>query len=137
MTLDETPPCSPRETRGLLRALRDLNMIAQRMAIRPGEWVGVEGCTSRDAPVEQGVRYRLRLPDGSEGTLGIAGRNGRLDLSLAAPGVCTVQLSAPLERELGGRATARRLAARLGMQQPTRRELEHFLRRIVRSVMAA
>ena len=65
--LPRTPSTlAPAEARRLLRRLRDLNLVAHEVAVDGGTTVTIDGCLSLDGPVEQGVRYRLRVADGPE-----------------------------------------------------------------------
>src|SRR5260221_8508702 len=59
------------KTRALLRKLRDLNLPAGPIAVTSRARVALAGCTSTDVPAENGVRYRTRLADGTDGTLEI------------------------------------------------------------------
>ncbi len=126
-----------REARALLRALRDLNLGAARIELSPTERVEVEGCLSLDAPVERGVRYLLRREDGRGEVLAISLEEDRLSMRLepadepcAAPRrVSSVRLTA----DPFGRLTIPGLGARLDLHRPTPRELERFLRRLVRA----
>ena len=126
----------PRETRLLLRKLRDVNLGAQRVAIRSGLSVAFAGCLTLDAPVEQGVRYRLRSADGESQTLTLEARGVDLEIRLrTADGERT--LVAPLTMDAQGRTSSPTIAARMDVDEGTRRDCEHFLRRVVRGVFAA
>ena len=59
------------KARTLLRKLRDRNLSAGPIAVGPRARVVLAGCLSTDAPAEGGVRYLVRLDDGSEGHLEI------------------------------------------------------------------
>ena len=127
---------NPRETRLLLRKLRDVNLGAQRIAIRSGLTVAFGGCLTLDGPVEQGVRYRLRSADGEHHTLTLEARGVDLEIRLrTAEGERT--LLAPLILDAQGRTSSPTIAARMDVDQGTRRDCEHFLRRVVRGVFAA
>ena len=94
----------------------------------------LEGCLSLDHPVEGGVRYCVRESHGEQRILAIEWADERLVLRLDPDD------GRSLDVELGcdglGRLAAPVLGARmhLGSNQP--REIEHFLRRIVRAVYA-
>lgn len=124
--------------RNLLRRLRDLNLTACHIDLGRGRQVSVAGCSSLDQPVERGVRYRLRLVGCGELVLTIAARDTTLHVALgddAGPGNERVR-SSSLTRDGSARLVAPAFRARL-TQEPTPRELEHFLRRIVRATFAA
>jgi hypothetical protein len=122
--------------RTLLRKLRDLNLTAGPITVSSRVHVALAGCLSTDAPAEGGVRYRLRLDDGSDGLLEIRGAPTGLDLELSrgnlASGARRVHAEVTCDR--AGRACARSLFARVSPDTCDARELEHFLRRIVRSI---
>lgn len=129
-----------REARALLQKLRDLNLLGCAIAVRPGEHVRLLGCTSLDGPVEQGVRYRLLRGDGRTEVLSLAFRAGRLGLSRGAEGPATggetdmdQGLWAEAFADRFGRVSVPALRARIDLGFPAPRELEHFLRRAVRS----
>lgn len=129
------------QARELLRQFRDLNLGPCGIEVAPDERVEVRGCLSLDHPVDRGVRYRIRAVDGSEQSLRIAWDGENLHLSLRngleleAP--IALELSADLRCDRFGRVASARLNARLDPVAPQERELEHFLRRIVRAVYAA
>lgn len=126
-----------REARALLRALRDLNLGAARIELSPDERVEVGGCLSLDGPVERGVRYLLRRGDGRGQVLAIVLEEDRLSMRLeSADDPCappTRVASVRLLADPFGRVTVPGLGARLDLRRPTARELEHFLRRLVRA----
>lgn len=139
MSPDEAPPtsCSPRETRRILRSLRDLNLGGTRLEVKGGESVRIRGCVSMDSPVEQGVRYRIELADHRDAVLAIRAQEDRLLLRLDGAGVQTRELVTPLECQGGEIAQCPALGARIDFRNTGARDIEHFLRRIVRGLLAA
>ena len=139
MSIDEATPhsCSPRETRRILRSLRDLNLVGTRLEVRAGEAVSIHGCVSMDSPVEQGVRYKLRMSGGEDAVLRIRADENQLRLSLDGEDVETRELVTRLECRNGAIAECPELSARLEFEELKPRDLEHFLRRIVRGLLAA
>jgi hypothetical protein len=127
------------KVRTLLRKLRDLNLTAGPIAVSRRAQVALAGCLSMDAPAEGGVRYRLRLGDGSEGLLEIRGHPRGLDLELSGEKLetSTRRVHAEVTCDPAGRACARSLSARVSPETCDARELEHFLRRIVRALFRA
>jgi hypothetical protein len=123
------------KTRALLRKLRDLNLTAGPIAVSAWARVALAGCTSTDSPAEGGVRYRMRLADGSMGTLEIQGRPEGLEIRLSGRSERRLLVAVTCDR--AGRACSRQLLARVAPDTRDPRELEHFLRRIVRSLCAA
>lgn len=128
------PPLPEDKVRTLLRKLRDLNLTAGPIAVNRREQVNLAGCQSMDAPAEGGVRYRICLDDGSEGLLEIRGKENGLEVELTGGNFATIirRLQAEVTCDLAGRACSRSLAARVSPETCDPRELEHFLRRIVR-----
>lgn len=131
-----TGTVSAEQARRLLRRFRDLNLGPAGIEVSDQGRVVVDGCLSIDAPVEGGVRYRLRERQG-ERCLVIRGQADRLWLGLLGDG-------GRMESELGvrlacdglGRISAPELGARLHLESASPREIEHFLRRIVRATYA-
>jgi hypothetical protein len=126
--------------RSLLRRLRDLNLTACQISLGQGRHVSVAGCLSLDEPVERGVRYRLRSRggEGEEFVLSIAARESALHVDLSDAWGSSRQRTrcSSLARDDGARLVAPAFRARL-CADPTSRQLEHFLRRIVRTTLAA
>ncbi len=123
------------KARLLLRRLRDLNLNAGPVAVTHGLGVVFAGCSSLDGPAESGVRYRLRRSDGTEGVLEIGWRDALLRLSLSGvPESDRRELAVPVTCDRLGRACARRIGARVAPESTDQRQLEHFLRRVVRSI---
>ena len=129
------------QARELLRRFRDLNLGPCGIEVAREERVEVRGCLSLDSPVERGVRYRLVGVDGSEQSLRIAWEEERLSLTLRGGLDVDAPVLLELEADVGcdryGRVASTTLGARLDPVAPVERELEHFLRRIVRAVYAA
>ena len=75
-----------RTGRTLLRKLRDLDLRVRGLSVDAARRVRLEGCLSPDAPIEDGLTYRLRLQDGSTAHLDLAWREGALELGLAGAG---------------------------------------------------
>ena len=126
------------KARTLLRRLRDLNSRAGPIAVRAGLTVFLAGCSSLDAPAESGVRYRLRANDGSEGAIELAWTDRGLALALSGTiaGAATTSLCVPITCDRKGRACVQALGARVAPESTSERELERFLRRAVRTLMA-
>jgi hypothetical protein len=121
--------------RTLLRRLRDLNLVSGPVALSRDACVSIAGCLSLDGPAEAGVRYLLRFLDGSERTLEIGWNGQGLVVSVAGPGAADLRtLRASIACDGDGRACVPAIAARVRPDTTDRRELEHFLRRVVRAV---
>lgn len=130
-----SPALPSDKARLLLRRLRDLNLNAGPVAVTRVLGVIFAGCSSLDGPAEGGVRYRLRRSDGTEGMLEIGWRDSNLELSLEGTTRTDRRVIAvPVTCDRKGRACARKIGARITPESTDRRELEHFLRRIVRSI---
>ena len=125
------------KARTLLRRLRDLNLCTGPIAVTRDLGVVVAGCLSLDGPAESGVRYLVRLTDGRENRLMIGFRETRMTLSLVGPtGTASRDLEVEVTCDHRGRACARRIGARVSPDSNDARELEHFLRRVVRAIVA-
>jgi hypothetical protein len=125
--------------RALLRKLRDLNLTASPVQIDPQLRVSIEGCLTLDAPVESQLRYRLRLADGrGSRVLGIECEPGRLRLSLCDPSGAEAPRVRSFELVADGPqgAAVPELRARIDPEGALEREVEHFLRRLVRAACA-
>jgi hypothetical protein len=125
---------SEEEARALLRKLRDLNLFAGPIAITRRAHLTIAGCLSLDGPAENGVRYRLRTPDGSEGTLEIVGCPSGFALSLRGTSDPAREMRVEMTCDHLGRTCAREAGARVSPDTCDARELEHFLRRLVRAL---
>ena len=124
------------KARALLRKLRDLNLSAGPVAVSRDLAVFLGGCLSLDFPAETGVRYRVRTTDGREGQLEMVWGQKGLELTAVGP-IPFAPRGNPrvaLKQDREGRAFARELGARVLPETTDTRELEHFLRRIVRTV---
>ncbi len=129
------------QARSLLRLVRDLNLGPCGIEVTPNERVQVTGCISLDHPVESGVRYCLQEEDGAERILRMVwGEGSRLHLSLISgrqqADIITRELEVELRSDRHGRISAPELGARLDPVGAREREVEHFLRRIVRAICA-
>ncbi|MFT7671375.1 MAG: hypothetical protein ACI8X5_004093 [Planctomycetota bacterium] len=128
---------SPEQARKLLRSFRDLNLGPCGIEVGDNERVTVAGCLSLDHPVELGVRYSLREDDGIERVLGIQWSAGHLTIQLTAGSAYDSALDQEFEVKLGcdglGRISAPDLGARLNLTSSEAKDIEHFLRRIVRA----
>lgn len=132
----EEPLLGGEKARTLLRRLRDLNLSSGPIAIGRGRSASVAGCLSLDAPAESGVRYRVCFDDGSESVLELAWNQRDLALTLLGKARRkTLAVALSIDRQ--GRACARGLSARVAPESRDRRELEHFLRRVVRTILRA
>jgi len=130
------------KARALLRKLRDLNLTSGPVAVGRRACVEIAGCLSLDAPVEKGVRYRVQLNDGTSGLLEIAWSGNSLNVAageLAAvvpadrqPPMRRIEVPVTCDRK--GRACAPALGARVDPESCDTRELEHFLRRVVKTM---
>lgn len=142
VTQTEAVQLTSEHARALLRKLRDLNLTSGPVAVGRRACVELAGCLSLDAPVEKGVRYRVLRDDGSAGLLEIAWQGDALSVAAGelAPHTPPDQL-APLRRlhvavtcDRKGRACAKALGARVAPDSSDRRALEHFLRRVVKTM---
>ena len=130
------------KARALLRKLRDLNLTSGPVAVGRRACVEIAGCLSLDAPVEKGLRYRVQLNDGTSGLLEIAWSGNSLNVAageLAAvvpadrqPPMRRIEVPVTCDRK--GRACAPALGARVDPESCDTRELEHFLRRVVKTM---
>lgn len=121
--------------RTLLRRLRDLNLFAGPVAITREIAVSVAGCLSVDRPAESGIRYRLRDSIGLESTLEIEWTGAELALALEPhTRGKRRELRVDLRCDPSGYAFASSIGARVQPENATARELEHFLRRVVRAI---
>ena len=139
--LDEAPPAPvlpANRVRELLRRLRDLDLHAPRTSLSGGGRVQIAGCLSRDAPVETSLRYLIHVEGESDHSLEISGVEGRLELEVRERGASEVirRVSCPLLLDPEGRATIPGIRARVHTDTTDPREVEHFLRRLVRASFA-
>jgi hypothetical protein len=143
------------KARALLRKLRDLNLTTGPIAVREGLTAFLAGCSSLDAPAESGVRYRVRTNGAEEGLMELAWTEAGLDLTLKSTAWSATSRSratsarsrkrsgAPIERlcvpvtcDRQGRACVQAIGARVSPDSTDERQLEHFLRRAVRALLA-
>jgi len=130
-----SPTLPSDKARLLLRRLRDLNLNAGPIAVTRRLGIVFAGCSSLDGPAESGVRYRLRRSDGTERMLEIGWRDALLQLTLESTLPSDRrQLAVAVTCDRKGRACARKIGARVAPESTNQRELEHFLRRVVRSI---
>jgi len=130
------------KARALLRKLRDLNLSSGPVAVGRRACVELAGCLSLDAPVEQGVRYRVQQGDGTTCLLELAWSGSALSLAAGELGqVLPLDRQPPRKRlevsvtcDRRGRACAPKLGARVDPESSDTRELEHFLRRVVKTM---
>jgi hypothetical protein len=130
------------KARALLRKLRDLNLTSGPVATGRRAFVELAGCLSLDAPVEKGVRYRVQRSDGKTNLLEITWNDSLLDLAagelspLLPPDRTPPmkRLEVPVTCDRRGRACAPLLGARVDPESCDRRALEHFLRRVVKTM---
>lgn len=136
VTTDSLPEDRARE---ILRRIRDLNLTAARVTIAAGLRVSVDGCATLDEPVEHALAYHLRVCGGPEHLLQIAWERGALELTLSDRSGAPIAEGRRVEllSDGRGRATAPRILARIDPSRAGRREVEHFLRRLVRGAYAA
>jgi hypothetical protein len=129
------PILTSERARTLLRRLRDLNLVAGPVALSREACVTIAGCLSLDGPAEAGVRYLLRHVDGRERTLEIGWNGAGLVMSILGPGRDDRRdLRVPVGCDSNGRACIPAIGARVRPDSNDPRELEHFLRRVVRAV---
>jgi len=127
---------SEEKSRALLRKLRDLNLSAGPIALSSNARVALAGCVSTDDPAESGVRYKIRLADGSDGCLEIRADREGFDVRVYGAEAVERRLAMSVTCDRQGRACARAVGARVSPETSDARALEHFLRRIVRAVFA-
>lgn len=128
----------PAQARELLRRLRDLNLSAL-VRVAGGRRVAIEGCLSLDHPIDEELRYALNVQGDSAHVLSIGWREGLLHVALSDSSTrdLSFSLAFPLWCDEAGRATAPELQARIDPESTDPREVEHFLRRVVRRAFAA
>lgn len=122
-------PASP-FGRTLLRSLRDLNLQAERVGVDAGRVLRIDGCCSKDAPVESGVRYTL-TERGRELVLELRWEDDHLEVSLDGESRQAVFGTAE-----DGRLEAQDLRARISTS-PSAADLTRLMRRVVRFACAA
>lgn len=129
-------PLDSSELRELLRRLRDLDLHAPHVAIRDQRRVSIAGCVYPDSPASNSLRYLLRGDDGTEFTLRIASEGNGLDLQLIGKGQTSplAQRQVQLQLDADGRLLCPELGARVAVGSAGEKELDHFLRRLVRGL---
>ncbi len=137
---------TPDKARTLLRRLRDANLRSGPIAVRENLTAALAGCSSLDAPAESGVRYRVRVNgahDAKDASMELAWTDAGLELAITASpddarthsARAVAKLCVSIDCDRQGRACARALGARVVPDSTDERELEHFLRRAVRSLL--
>ncbi len=139
MSLPETSPLAASRLRALLGKLRDANLHVPHVAIAGKRSVSVMGCLSLDSPVEHALRYLLRWSDGSEEVLSIEAADGALDLARSnhSGDPCGSRYAVPLFADEQGRATAPSCKARIDPEIASMRDVQRFMRRLLRGVLSA
>ncbi len=125
-----------RSARAILRKLRDLDLRVRGLLVDSSCCVQLEGCLCPDAPIEEGLTYRLRLSNGSPANLELAWVQGALQLSLQGDENLRQTRRVDFVLDDCGRATAHTIQARMHPDACDRREVEHFLRRLIRAAFA-
>lgn len=129
-----TPPAS--RIRALLAKLRDLDLRASRIAISTGLDVALLGCATPDAGAGRPLRYRLSSCRGDARLeLRLSGRAleiERQDADGNRLGLRSVRLTGG-DR---GQLTATEISARIDPEEAGPRDVERFLRRVVRAAFA-
>ncbi len=126
------------DARQLLGKLRDLDLRSASIALTPELSVRMQGCVSLDAPMGHSLHYRLHSPAHGDCNLEVGWEDGALRLVLRDVERRTLnQRDVPLLKDLEGRALAPDMAARMSPRSSSRREVEHFLRRVVRAAFPA
>ncbi|MEO0649974.1 MAG: hypothetical protein AAFZ65_04785 [Planctomycetota bacterium] len=126
----------PARARTLLAKLRDLDLHSARISIATGLDVSLDGCSTPDASAGRPLLYRLTSCRG----------DARLELRLEDGGL-TIERRDEQGSSLGSRhvrltggpsglVTAPEISARIDPEQAGEREVERFLRRVVRSAFA-
>ena len=124
--------------RCVLRKLRDLNLSGERITVDAETSVVVDGCTSLDQSPERTLRYRIRVEGSEPESLEITLGDGdlRVERHTSAAQRITVR-HLRLEGGADGPATSPDLHVRLDPEHAGSRDVERFLRRVVRVVYRA
>ena len=129
------------ETRELLRRLRDISLASAGIELASGAHVRLAGCVSADQPIERGVHYALLDSDGRRHLLELCSDGGGLAMTLSRDerDLCEPPSSIAVElaSDRFGRISAPALGARIDMAVCDPRDIEHFLRSLVRAALAA
>jgi len=115
------------DARHLLRKLRDLNLRASLRGTPGGSELRIEGCLSVDRPVEDSVRYLVRV-DGQPLELDIQLRDGSIELAFEGE---TLSTRHPLARGDEGRIRIEGVGE-LSAHENRPEEIERFLLELVR-----
>lgn len=132
----ETPAPPLSRVRALLAKIRDLDLHASRIAVATGLNVSLLGCSTPDSAAGRPLRYRLSSCHGDE-QLELRQRGSTLEIDrLNTEGQCVDTRLVALTGGDQGTLTAAEISARIDPEQAGPRDVERFLRRIVRSVFA-
>ncbi len=117
----------------VLRKLRDVDLREERVALDGDRSVLVSGCLSRDLPAERLLRYRLVSDSGEPQSLEMALTSQGLHLERrGAQRQLLHESELHLEGDLTGNLLSPELRYRIDPEEAGSREVEHFLRRLVR-----
>ena len=128
---------APARLRALLCKLRDADLHRRHVALAGSRRVSIEGCLSRDSPVGQVLRYLLRWPNGSQSVLELNVSGGELLVEVCGQDgtPAAERRTIALTTDERGRATAPSWGARIDPDSAGERDLDRFLRRIVRGLL--
>lgn len=117
----------------VLRKLRDVDLREERVALDGDRSVLVGGCLSRDLPAERLLRYRLVSDSGEPQSLEMALTSEGLHLERrGAQRQLLHESDLHLEGDATGDLLSPELRCRIDPEEAGSREVEHFLRRLVR-----
>ena len=117
----------------VLRKLRDVNLREERVALDGDRSVLVGGCLSLDLPAERLLRYRIVSDSGEPQSLEMALTSRGLHLERrGAQRQLLHESEIHLEGEAAGDLLSPELRCRIDPEEAGSREVEHFLRRLVR-----
>jgi hypothetical protein len=131
---DAVPPRA--RVRALLGKLRDLDLRSARIAVATGLDVALLGCTTPDVGAGGPLRYRLSSCRG-DAHLELRQVSGGLELERQdAEGRSLGLRQLLLAGGVQGPLTAPEISARIDPDRAGEREVERFLRRVVRAAFA-